>query len=175
MPGPNDKRDEDRVASMADEGGSAGAHMDTREQLEAAPRGRLKKRRRIPWMWGAAAASAAVGGVALARTVVARRLLGKSNGSGSELEIEVERGPGRGKARRGAKGAKGASQTTGSQRTRRGARASSATKGGKSSRTMQVAQPRAERVTGSPKRRRSGNTANVRKKTNRGRQSAATR
>jgi hypothetical protein len=72
--GPRDKSDQDRLASMADEGGVAAAEMDMREQLEAAPRGRMRKRRRIPWMWGAAAASAAVSGVALARTVLARRI-----------------------------------------------------------------------------------------------------
>jgi hypothetical protein len=72
--GARDKSDQDRLASMADEGGVSAAEMDMREQLEAAPRSRLKKRRRIPWMWGAAAASAAVSGVALARTLVARRI-----------------------------------------------------------------------------------------------------
>jgi hypothetical protein len=53
--------DQERAASMADEGGSAGAVMDTREQHAAARRDRAPEPERRGWLlWGAIAAGCAV-------------------------------------------------------------------------------------------------------------------
>jgi len=89
-----DPKDQERAASMANEGGAAGASMDTQEQFadtsdqyaSAGRRGRLRKKRRMPWMWGAAAASAAIGGVALARTIADR----KTRAATTLTEVETE-------------------------------------------------------------------------------------
>jgi hypothetical protein len=168
-PKQRDKKDQDRVASMADEGGVAGAETDLREQLDVGPRG-AKKRRRTPWMLGAAAAGATVGGVALARTVGARR---SKSASDAEAAKQTERG-----SFKAQRSAKATSQRTASDDSRvgprSGARALSARKGSKSARKAQPIQLRAERGTGSPKRTRGGNNLNVRKGSRKGPRSRQT-
>jgi hypothetical protein len=127
--GPRDRSEQDRVASMADEGGTAAARMDTLEQLESAPRGRVKKRRRIPWMWGAAAASAAVSGVALARTVLARRIASlrasrseeKRDAGGKQRAASKQRGPGKQPAVAMSQSTNGTGAPPAKTRTRRAA------------------------------------------------------
>jgi hypothetical protein len=124
--GGRDKSDQDRVASMADEGGTAAAEMDTREQLESASRSRLKKRRRIPWMWGAAAASAAVSGVALARTVVARRIERLRAGSMAEAADRDSAATAKTRTRHAAPKKSRRSVATTARKSTRGGRQSSA-------------------------------------------------
>jgi hypothetical protein len=139
-----DPKDQERAASMANEGGAAGASMDTQEQFAdtsdqyasagqyaaAGRRTRLRKKRRMPWMWGAAAASAAIGGVALARTIADRR----TRASTTITEVETGTASG-GRKRRASKSAgstaaaASSGRTNGRKRGRRGQQGERAQKG----------------------------------------------
>jgi len=148
-----DPKDQERAASMANEGGAAGASMDTQEQFadtsdqyasaghaSAGRRGRLRKKRRMPWMWGAAAASAAIGGVALARTIADR----KTRAATTLTEAETGATSGSRKRRASKSGgnagaAASSGRTSGGKRGRRGQQGGRAYKGktarGKTQRT----------------------------------------
>jgi len=131
-----DPKDQERAASMANEGGAAGASMDTQEQFadtsdqyaSAGRRGRLRKKRRVPWMWGAAAASAAIGGVALARTIADRKT--RAAATITEVETESARsGKRRTRKSGGRAAAAGSSARTNGKRGRRAQRGERAQKG----------------------------------------------